>query len=197
MPVRRGRNRFRLSTGKTLLHLTAPPGVGTLGKRGLPWTPAELPKAVRGGRIARKPLLKNDLWNLQCVGVALPAEKTCDAATARWYAFSLDKPCPGRWLPISARCCQNPRVAFRDPQLQQCSILKNTQNQPRPWAGAFAVVYKGLSASGRAPFAVRVFYHRIAGATRAIRPGQFLPEGPQAEVSGQLRIPRSGHPLGG
>ncbi|MBN2477030.1 MAG: protein kinase family protein [Pirellulales bacterium] len=52
---------------------------------------------------------------------------------------------------------QNPRVAFRDPQLQQCSILKNTQNQPRPWAGAFAVVYKGLSASGRAPFAVRVF----------------------------------------
>jgi len=52
---------------------------------------------------------------------------------------------------------QNPGIAFHDPQLQQCSILKNAQNQPRPWAGAFAVVYKGMSADGGDPFAVRVF----------------------------------------
>jgi hypothetical protein len=52
---------------------------------------------------------------------------------------------------------QNPRVAFRDPQLQRCTIEKNERNQPRPWAGSFAVVYKGLDPDGKAPFAVRVF----------------------------------------
>ena len=52
---------------------------------------------------------------------------------------------------------QNPRVAFRDPLLQQTTIEKNAQNQPRPWAGQFAVVYKGLHADGQPPFAVRVF----------------------------------------
>jgi len=52
---------------------------------------------------------------------------------------------------------QNPGIAFCDPKLQQCSILKNAQNQPRPWAGAFAVVYKGMDAGGQEPFAIRVF----------------------------------------
>lgn len=52
---------------------------------------------------------------------------------------------------------QNPRVAFRDPQLQRAAIEKNEQHQPRPWAGAFAVVYKGLDPDGKGPFAVRVF----------------------------------------
>jgi len=52
---------------------------------------------------------------------------------------------------------QNPRVAFRDPQLKTCSIEKDERNQPRPWAGAFAVVYKGIDANGVDPFAVRVF----------------------------------------
>ena len=52
---------------------------------------------------------------------------------------------------------QNPRIAFRDPRLQTCTIEKDQRNQPRPWAGAFAVVYKGIDASGREPFAVRVF----------------------------------------
>jgi hypothetical protein len=52
---------------------------------------------------------------------------------------------------------QNPRVAFRDPHLQQSSVEKNQQNQPRPWAGAFAVVYKGISGDGQRPFALRVF----------------------------------------
>ncbi|MGA2254524.1 MAG: protein kinase [Thermoguttaceae bacterium] len=36
-------------------------------------------------------------------------------------------------------------------------IEKNEQNQPRPWAGAFAVVYKGVDPEGQTPFAVRVF----------------------------------------
>jgi len=52
---------------------------------------------------------------------------------------------------------QNPKVAFRDPKLQACRIEKDARNQPRPWAGAFAVVYKGIAANGQVPFAVRVF----------------------------------------
>jgi hypothetical protein len=51
---------------------------------------------------------------------------------------------------------QNPPVAFRDPQLQCCAIEKNERGQPRPWAGAFAVVYKGIDPT-KGPFAVRVF----------------------------------------
>ena len=52
---------------------------------------------------------------------------------------------------------QNPRIAFRDPRLQRAVIEKNEQNQPRPWAGAFAVVYKGVDPDGQTPFAVRIF----------------------------------------
>lgn len=52
---------------------------------------------------------------------------------------------------------QNPRIAFRDPLLQQCTIQKDARRQPRPWAGAFAVVYKGIAPDGKEPFAVRVF----------------------------------------
>ena len=51
---------------------------------------------------------------------------------------------------------QNPRLAFRDPVLRKCRIAKDNRNQPQPWAGAFAVVYKGISIAER-PFAVRVF----------------------------------------
>ncbi|MGO9109377.1 MAG: protein kinase domain-containing protein [Thermoguttaceae bacterium] len=52
---------------------------------------------------------------------------------------------------------QNPRIAFRDPRLQRAVIEKNEQNQPRPWAGAFAVVYKGVDPDGQAPVAIRIF----------------------------------------
>ncbi len=52
---------------------------------------------------------------------------------------------------------QNPRLAFRDPELKQCRIEKDRRNQPRPWSGAFAVVYKGIPANGDRPFAIRVF----------------------------------------
>lgn len=52
---------------------------------------------------------------------------------------------------------QNPRHAFRDPTLRECRIAKDERNQPRPWSGAFAVVYKGISAIDERPFAVRVF----------------------------------------
>ena len=51
---------------------------------------------------------------------------------------------------------QNPKVAFRDPRLQGSTIEKNEQNQPRPWAGAFAVVYKGIDPE-KGPFALRIF----------------------------------------
>ena len=52
---------------------------------------------------------------------------------------------------------QSPQVAFRDPRLQHSRIEKDQRNQPRPWAGAFAVVYKAFSPDDRRPFAVRVF----------------------------------------
>ena len=52
---------------------------------------------------------------------------------------------------------QNPRLAFRDSELQGCRIEKDRRNQPRPWSGAFAVVYKGMSSDGSKAFAVRVF----------------------------------------
>ncbi|NLS91735.1 MAG: hypothetical protein GXX96_06090 [Planctomycetaceae bacterium] len=52
---------------------------------------------------------------------------------------------------------QNPRLAFRDPTLRECRIAKDERNQPRPWSGAFAVVYKGISAVDERPFAVRIF----------------------------------------
>ena len=52
---------------------------------------------------------------------------------------------------------QNPRLAFRDPALRECLIAKDERNQPRPWSGAFAVVYKAIAAGDQRPFAVRVF----------------------------------------
>ena len=52
---------------------------------------------------------------------------------------------------------QNPRIAFRDPKLQRAVVEKNSQNQPRPWAGAFAVVYKAFDPETQQPFAVRAF----------------------------------------
>jgi len=52
---------------------------------------------------------------------------------------------------------QTPRVAFRDPQLQRSVIEKDGKNQPRPWSGAFAVVYKAFDPERREPFAVRIF----------------------------------------
>ena len=51
---------------------------------------------------------------------------------------------------------QNPRVAFRDPELRSLSFEKDSLGQPRAWSGAFAVVYKGIDPAGN-PRAVRVF----------------------------------------
>lgn len=50
----------------------------------------------------------------------------------------------------------SPRVAFRDPELQACTIERDSLGQPRAWAGAFAVVYKGIDPAGNAR-AIRVF----------------------------------------
>ncbi len=52
---------------------------------------------------------------------------------------------------------QNPRVAFRDPELKLCRIEKDERSQPRPWSGAFAVVYRGIDAGGKGSFAIRCF----------------------------------------
>ena len=52
---------------------------------------------------------------------------------------------------------QNPQVAFRDPRLRACQVERNAMGQPRPWAGAFAVVYKGITTDDQRPFAIRTF----------------------------------------
>lgn len=51
---------------------------------------------------------------------------------------------------------QSPQVAFRDPEYRQATILRDAQGQPKPWAGAFAVVYKATLPGGKNR-AVRVF----------------------------------------
>lgn len=51
---------------------------------------------------------------------------------------------------------QNPKIAFRDPYLRSCQIERDLRGQPRAWAGSFAVVYKGIDATGK-PLAIRVF----------------------------------------
>lgn len=51
---------------------------------------------------------------------------------------------------------QSPAIAFRDPELQRLRIEKDGRNQPKPWAGAFAVVYKAVADGGRT-YALRVF----------------------------------------
>ena len=51
---------------------------------------------------------------------------------------------------------QNPQIAFRDALLQSCRIERTGLNQPRVWAGQFAVVYKGIDEIGKA-WAIRAF----------------------------------------
>ncbi len=41
--------------------------------------------------------------------------------------------------------------------LQRCAVEKDVRGQPRPWSGAFAVVFKATDTQGLNPFAVRVF----------------------------------------
>ncbi len=52
---------------------------------------------------------------------------------------------------------QRPELAFRDPGLKRYHIERDRFGQPRPWTGAFAVVYKGIPPHSGPPMAVRVF----------------------------------------
>ena len=54
-------------------------------------------------------------------------------------------------------CCKTRRSPSAIRGCSRAAIEKDQRNQPRPWAGAFAVVYKALSPDDRRPFAVRVF----------------------------------------
>jgi serine/threonine protein kinase len=51
---------------------------------------------------------------------------------------------------------QKPDFAFRDSALKRCSIKTDQNQQPRPWSGMFANVYKATLASGERR-AIRVF----------------------------------------
>ncbi len=65
------------------------------------------------------------------------------------------------WPLISdiARVLQNPQVAFRDPELRQCTVEMNQLGQPKARSGNFATVYRGYRPDGR-EFAIRVFNRR-------------------------------------
>ena len=52
---------------------------------------------------------------------------------------------------------QRPEIAFRDPVLKPYHIERDRFGQPRPWTGAFAVVYKGIPPQGGPLMAIRVF----------------------------------------
>jgi hypothetical protein len=54
---------------------------------------------------------------------------------------------------------QNPKIAFRDPELQSCTIEKDALGQPKARSGNFATVYRGVRPDGTA-IAVRVFNRR-------------------------------------
>ncbi|MCH8042887.1 MAG: hypothetical protein IID44_04135 [Planctomycetes bacterium] len=55
-----------------------------------------------------------------------------------------------------SRILQTPQVAFRAAELKACQIEKNSLGQPRPRAGNFATVYRGMMPDGNS-IAVRVF----------------------------------------
>jgi hypothetical protein len=55
-----------------------------------------------------------------------------------------------------SRILQTPQVAFRAAELKACQIEKNALGQPRPRAGNFATVYRGMLPDGDS-IAVRVF----------------------------------------
>lgn len=65
------------------------------------------------------------------------------------------------WPLISdfARVLQNPQVAFREPELRQCTVEMNQLGQPKARSGNFATVYRGYRPDGR-EFAIRVFNRR-------------------------------------
>jgi serine/threonine protein kinase len=62
------------------------------------------------------------------------------------------------WPLISdfSRMMQTPKVAFRKPELRECTIEKDALGQPKARSGNFATVFKGFYPDGRA-LAVRVF----------------------------------------
>lgn len=65
------------------------------------------------------------------------------------------------WPLISdfSRMLQNPQVAFRAPELKQCSVELNQLGQPKARSGNFATVYRGYRPDS-SEFAIRIFNRR-------------------------------------
>ena len=55
-----------------------------------------------------------------------------------------------------SRMLQNPKIAFRDPLLKECTVERNNLGQPKPRSGNFATVYRGYRPDGT-EFAIRTF----------------------------------------
>ncbi len=86
------------------------------------------------------------------------------------------------------RMVQQPRLAFRDPVLQECQIERDALKQPRVWSGQFAVVFKAVGPEGKArpsglsPNQDSDGNTTIGSANICNRP---------AALSGRFRVPRS------
>lgn len=57
---------------------------------------------------------------------------------------------------------QNPKIGLKDPALRSLAIERTKRGQPRPWSGAFAVVFKGTQPSGQS-MALRAFTTEVPG----------------------------------
>ena len=104
-------------------------------------------------------------------------------------------PCPGPWLPSSARCCKT-RGRVSRPRVAQ---MPRREGRHEPAAALGRGVRRGLQGDRRGRKAALRhprLHHRIARTPRALRPDQRLSEGPQARLPGRFRVPRQQHPLG-
>ena len=57
---------------------------------------------------------------------------------------------------------QNPRRGLKDPNLPEVKVERTRLGQPRPWSGAFAVVFKGTDPAGKST-ALRAFTSEVPG----------------------------------
>ena len=69
-------------------------------------------------------------------------------------------------------CCKTRRSPSATGGCSAATIDKDQRNQPRPWAGAFAVVYKAIQPRRPAAFRAAGLHQRIARAARTLRPDQ-------------------------
>ncbi|MCS6905788.1 MAG: hypothetical protein RML72_05800 [Bacteroidia bacterium] len=56
---------------------------------------------------------------------------------------------------------QNPQIAFKDPELQKCSVETNILGLPKPYSGGFTITYKLLDNNTKKSYAIRCLHRDI------------------------------------